>query len=202
VTKIVLPMLFFKEHNMLTFNQALILANGHVFTSGKFTDDELAKTWRPCETKENILLQLVSEGNVELAKMEQKLYLELTKMYNKLVCTFSDTTPTTPTIPSNEYIKWALDNGVLTEVKPFHKKTVAKAKNLHKVELMLINYLPTLDKRTNKNSLAFNRKHDEFSQKFTFPPSTLLKYLTEIITLKWWNNLPEDAQKYLKKPVN
>jgi len=200
VTKIVLPFSFFKEHNMLTFNQALILANGHVFTSGKFTDDELAKTWRPCETKENILLQLVSEGNVELAKMEQKLYLELTKMYNKLVCAFSDTTPTVPTIPSNEYIKWALDNGVCTEVKPFHKKTVAKAKNLHKVELALISYLSTLDIRTNKNSLSFNRKHDDFSQGLGFPPSTLLMYLTEVITPEWWDKQKPEVQRRIKKP--
>ena len=103
-------------------------------------------------------------------------------------------------ITSENLLKLAKDNGFSLEPKTTHESTVKKNKNIEKVEKALLKYLETIKKKTNINALAENKRHDDFSQQFDFPRSSLVKYLTEIITLEWWIKQEKDIQKNIKKP--
>jgi hypothetical protein len=98
------------------------------------------------------------------------------------------------------FIEWASEKGFFVKPKPTHEKTIATDKNIKKVEKALLEYVPTLNKQANKNALAFHRDHDSFSQQFNFQRSTLLKYLTALITYKWWTNQEKDIQDNIKNP--
>jgi len=103
-------------------------------------------------------------------------------------------------ITSENLLKLAKDNGFFIEPKTTHKSTTKKDKNVKEVETALLEYLPTLDKKTNKNALVFHRDHDSFSQQFNFRRSTLSTHLTALITLEWWQKQEQKTQDNIKKP--
>jgi len=103
-------------------------------------------------------------------------------------------------ITSENLLKLAKDNGFFIEPKTTHKSTTKKDKNVKEVEKALLEYLPTLDKKTNKNALVFHRDHDSFSQQFNFRRSTLSTHLTALITLEWWQKQKQKTQDNIKKP--
>ena len=102
-------------------------------------------------------------------------------------------------VDTKDFLEWAANNNFIRK-KTTNKKTITRDKSIKQVEEALLTYLPTLDKKTNKNALAFGREHETFSDQFDFPPSTLLAYLTVIITPEWWTNQEKDIQNKIKKP--
>jgi len=102
-------------------------------------------------------------------------------------------------IGTKDFLEWLVNNSFIKE-KITNKKTIARDKDIAGVEKALLEYLPTLNKKTSKHALAFHRDHDSFSQQFNFPRSTLSKHLTALITFKWWTNQEKDIQDNIKKP--
>ena len=120
-------MSFLDIHDKITFNQALLLLNGLAPTIDKFEDEELTRVYKPSQQKTKFIRQLREDNNTDLANIELKQYQESIKMYNILDAAYSDSSHTEPTIPSQDFKKWALKKGFITRV--FDEKL---AKQLYK----------------------------------------------------------------------
>ena len=120
-------MSFLDIHDKITFNQALLLLNGLAPTIDKFDDEQLTIIFKPNKQKTESIRQLKEDGYTDLANIDLKLYQNSIKMYNILVAAYSDASHTEPTIPSQDFKKWALKKGFITRV--FDEKL---AKQLYK----------------------------------------------------------------------
>ena len=118
---------FLDAHDRITFNQALLLLNGLAPTIDKFEDEELTRVYKPSQQKTKFIRQLREDNNTDLANIELKQYQDSIKMYNILVAAYSDSSHTEPTIPSQDFKKWATD-------KSFIARTIDKklAEKLYK----------------------------------------------------------------------
>lgn len=106
-------MSFLDIHDKITFNQALLLLNGLAPTIDKFEDEQLTIIFKPNEQKTKSIRQLKEDGYTGLANIDLKLYQNSIKMYNILVAAYSDASHTEPTIPSQDFKKWATDKGFI-----------------------------------------------------------------------------------------
>ena len=118
---------FLDTHDRITFNQALLLLNGLAPTIDKFEDEELTRVYKPSQQKTKFIRQLREDNNTDLANIELKQYQDSIKMYKILDAAYSDASHTEPTIPSQDFKKWALKKGFITRV--FDEKL---AKQLYK----------------------------------------------------------------------
>ncbi len=118
---------FLDTHDRITFNQALLLLNGLAPTIDKFEDEELTRVYKPSQQKTKFIRQLREDNNTDLANIELKQYQDSIKMYNILDAAYSDSSYTEPTIPSQDFKKWALKKGFITRI--FDEKL---AKQLYK----------------------------------------------------------------------
>lgn len=107
-------MSFIDMHDKITFNQALLLLNGLAPTIDKLEDEQLTRIYKPSQQKTESIHQLKEDGYTDLANIELKLYWDSIKMYNILVAAYSDASHTEPTIPSQDFKKWALKKGFIT----------------------------------------------------------------------------------------
>tara|TARA_Y100000294_G_scaffold4643_1_gene4709 strand:- start:462 stop:1091 length:630 start_codon:yes stop_codon:yes gene_type:complete len=120
-------MSFLDIHDKITFNQALLLLNGLPPNIDKLEDEELTRIYKPSQKKAKFIRQLREDNNTDIANIELKRYQDLIKMYNILVAAYGDASPTEPTIPSQDFKKWALKKGFITRI--FDEKL---AKQLYK----------------------------------------------------------------------
>ncbi len=120
-------MSFLDIHDKITFNQALLLLNGLPPNIDKLEDEELTRIYKPSQQKTESIHQLKEDGYTDLANIDLKLYQNSIKMYNILVAAYGDASPTEPTIPSQDFKKWALKKGFITRI--FDEKL---AKQLYK----------------------------------------------------------------------
>jgi len=111
---ILINMSFIDMHDKITFNQALLLLNGLAPTIDKLEDEQLTRIYKPSQQKTESIHQLKEDGYTDLANIELKLYWDSIKMYNILVAAYSDASHTEPTIPSQDFKKWALKKGFIT----------------------------------------------------------------------------------------
>jgi hypothetical protein len=132
---------FLKEHEKISFNQALILLNGAIFTGEKYEDANFSEIFKPQKGKSERVDKIKLDGNIELFELERKQYFEQFKTYNLLVAKYDDNTPATPTIETQEFLKWAISKGFFIKSKPTNLKTVQKDKNREIIQLVLLDFL-------------------------------------------------------------
>jgi hypothetical protein len=107
----------FLKHEKLTFNQALLILNGEMPTFDKYSDESFVSIFKPKKSTSEQIYKLRSEGNIELFELESKQYSKQIKAYNLLVAKYNDNTSSTPTINTQEFLIWAINNKLLKEIK-------------------------------------------------------------------------------------